>query len=89
MYMKRYQVYLNPESVSILDEFGDISNISRSKVIQRAIDGVAEQLLTVVKRKTRKRKTYYALDNLVGFIDIKSDKPTHFAEHIDDIYLRD
>ena len=34
--MKRYQVYLNQHSVSILDDLGKQTDISRSKLIQGA-----------------------------------------------------
>ncbi len=42
--MKRYQVYLNPHAVSILDDLGKQTDISRSKLIQGAIDRLADQV---------------------------------------------
>ena len=51
MYMKRYQVYLNSHSVSILDDFEGISNISRSKLIRRVVDNVAEELIKIFADK--------------------------------------
>lgn len=86
--MKRYQVYLNSHSVSILDEFEKFSNISRSKVIRQVIDRVAEQLAAVVSEKRLKKKEYI-LDSLEGFVDLKTDKKTNFSQNVDEIYFTD
>ncbi len=83
--MKRYQVYLNPHSVSILDEFDKMSNISRSKLIREAIDRVAEQVVAIFTWEKKTKKTRY-FDNLCGFIDLKTKEKTHFAENVDEIY---
>lgn len=86
--MKRYQVYLNQGSVAVLDDFEKISNISRSKIIRQAIDRMAEQLVRVVEAK-RQDKKEYILDSLAGFVDLKTDKKTNFAQNVDEIYLTD
>ena len=86
--MKRYQVYLNPGSVSIIDDFEKISAISRSKLIRQMIDKVAVQLVSIVAKK-KKRNKKYILDSLAGFVDLKTDKQTNFAQHVDDIYFSD
>lgn len=87
--MKRYQVYLNPHSVSILDDFGKHIDISRSKVLQIATDRIAQTLAKVfVATKTAPSDTYI-LDSLVGAIKLPGNKKTDFAHHIDEIYLRD
>ncbi len=86
--MKRYQVYLNQNSVSVLDDFEKISNISRSKVIRQAIDRLAEQLVCVVDVR-RSQKKEYILDSLVGFVDLKTNKKTNFAQNVDEIYFSD
>lgn len=87
--MKRYQVYLNPNSVAVLDNFEEISNISRSSVIRQIIDRISEQLIRVaMPRKSTKKES--VLDSLAGFVDLKTNKKTHFAENIDEeIYLTD
>lgn len=85
--MKRYQVYLNPHSVSILDEFGGISDISRSKLIRRVVDNVAEELIKIFAERKRSGKKEYLLDKLAGFVDLKTDKKINFSQHVDeDIY---
>lgn len=86
--MKRYQVYLNQQSVSVLDDFGKISNISRSKVIRQVIDRVAEQLVLVVEDNHSVKKDYI-LDSLAGFVDLKTNKKTNFAQNVDEIYFSD
>lgn len=93
--MKRYQVYLNQHSVSILDDFGKISNISRSKVIRQVIDRVAEQLVRAVEDSHSVKKDYI-LDSLAGFVDLKTNKQssssnekTNFAQNVDEIYFSD
>lgn len=90
LYMKRYQVYLNQNSVSVLDEFEDLSNISRSKIIRKAIDNVAEQLIKVFAQQKRSGKKEYILDKLAGFVDLKTnDKKMNFSQHVDEIYFID
>lgn len=86
--MKRYQLYLNPHAVSILDDFKKISNISISKIMRSVADRVAEQLIMVVAEK-RKSKKKYILDELAGFIDLKTNKKTNFAQTVDEIYFND
>ncbi len=87
--MKRYQVYLNQTSVSILDDFAKPINISRSKLIQMVIDSLANNLTKVfVSTNTPPKKTYI-LDSLVGSIKIKGSEKTNFAQNIDEIYLSD
>lgn len=86
--MKRYQVYLNPHSVAILDEIQKLSNITRSKIIRDAVDKIATQVIASIPIKGPRKKSYI-MDELVGFIDLKSKKKTNYAEHVDDIYLQD
>lgn len=87
--MKRYQVYLNPHSVSILDDFENYTNISRSKLIREAIDRLAENLARIFMIKKESHQEKLILDSLVGFIDIKSPNPTNYALKEDTTYLHD
>lgn len=89
MNTKRYQVYLNPNSVSILDEYGEHTNISRSQLIQMAIDQVAQNLRKVFVSTQTPVKNNYILDSLIGAIKFEGNKTTNFAENIDEIYLHD
>ena len=74
--MKRYQVYLNPHSVSILDDFEKYTNISRSKLIREAIDRLAQNLSRVFAAKNEFPQDKLILDSLVGFIG-KGPKQTN------------
>lgn len=85
--MKRYQVYLNPHSVSILDDFERYANIPRSKLIREAIDRLAQNLSRVFVAKDEDPREKLALDSLVGFI--KGQKQTNYALKDDSAYLKD
>ncbi len=87
--MKRYQVYLNPYSVSILDDLGTQTDISRSKLIQGAIDRFANQVTKVFSKREVQPFNYSYFDKLVGAIHLKTKKTTNFAQDIDEIYLQD
>jgi len=87
--MKRYQLYLNPQSISVLDDIGNTVDISRSKIIQLVIDGIAGNFAKIFRATQTPPKKTYVLDSLVGFIKIKGNKKTNFAQNIDDIYLSD
>ena len=77
--MKRYQVYLNPHSVSILDELGKHTDISRSALIRQVTDQVAQKLAKVfVATKTAPKDTYI-LDSLVGAIKLPENKKIDFT----------
>jgi hypothetical protein len=87
--MKRYQIYLNPHSVSILDEYGKHTDISRSRLIQMGIDQLAHTLRKVFIATKTPSETKYILDSLIGAVNLTEKKRTNVAENIDDIYLRD
>lgn len=87
--MKRYQVYLNPQSVSVIDDFGKQTDISRSKLIQGAIDRFASQVAKVFSKKEGEFHNYRHFDKLAGAIKLKSKGPTNFAQNVDEIYLED
>lgn len=87
--MKRYQVYLEPHSVSILDDFGKHIDISRSQLIRIAIEQVAQNLAKVFVATKTPPKNTYILDSLVGAIKLKGNQKTNFAQNIDEIYLSD
>lgn len=87
--MHRYQVYLNPHSVSILDEIESISNISRSKLIQGLVDRFASQVAKVFSKREDLSAKYTHFDKLVGAIKLKTSKPTNYARDDDSIYLED
>lgn len=87
--MKRYQVYLNSSSVSVLDEFEKYSDISRSKLIREAIDRLAQNLSKVFVDKDIAPNTKMILDSLVGTINIRNVTQTNYASKDDRAYLND
>ena len=87
--MKRYQVYLNPSSVSVLDEFEKYSSISRSKLIRESIDRLAQNLSKIFSEKDILPDNELFLDSLVGLIRTNSLKETNFASEKDQKYLID
>lgn len=87
--MKRYQVYLNPHSVSVLDEFGENVDVARSQLIRMAIEQVVQNLAKIFAATKTQPKNTYILDSMVGAIKLKGNKKTNFAQNIDEIYLND
>lgn len=84
--MKRYQVYLNQISVSIIDDYEKLTKMSRSKVIRYLVDSASEQLITLIRRKEPGEK--YLMDQLSGFIDLKTDKKIDLVSSIDHVLLQ-
>ncbi len=87
--MKRYQVYLDPSSVSVLDEFEKYSSIPRSKLIRESIDRLAQNLSKIFAEKDIVPDKELFLDSLVGLITTNSLKETNFASEKDQKYLID
>ena len=84
--MKRYQVYLNPYSISILDDLEEAIDISRSKQLRLVVDRVAEVLGSILRAKEASQtKEEFLLDDLAGFVDLKTDKKIDFTKDIDDV----
>lgn len=87
--MKRYQIYLNPNSISVLDDFQKYARISRSKLIQEAIDRLAQNLSHIFVINNVKPKASFFLDSLVGSINKKNGNQTNYALQGDHMYLKD
>lgn len=87
--MKRYQVYLNPHSVSILDDFEKYTDISRSKLIREAIDRLAHNLSHVFVSKNEEPQDALILDSLIGYITCNGRKQTNYAMRDDSDYLKE
>lgn len=91
VYMKRYQVYLNPHSVAIFDEFDSFTGVSRSKIIRSTLDSVAVKLGNLLALARPAPKGESLMDRLVGSIKTPGKKKTNYAskENIDEMYMRD
>lgn len=87
--MKRYQVYLNPSSVSTLDEYEKYTSISRSQLIREVIDRLAQNLAKVFAERSILPEENTILDSLIGVITLDHKRKTHFATNSDQVYLKD
>jgi len=87
--IKRYQVYLNSNSIAIIDDFEKAIGISRSKILRKAIDQIAQtfsQLLPVAKDKSYETPI---LDSLIGSIKLKTKQKKNYSMEDDMKYLQD
>lgn len=87
MTKKRYQVYLNPHSVGILDEAAELSGFSRSQFIREAIDAAASRfgnLLATIR--SPKTADYSWLDEMTGVLKVEGKETVNISERVDDIY---
>ena len=84
--MKRYQVYLNPQSIETIDSFEEEINLERSQIVRIVVDAVAANLGQLMHGRKR---VIGPLDDLVGMIKPKTKKRTNFAQKVDEIYLSD
>ena len=87
--MKRYQVYLDPQNVRVLDEISELSDFSRSTLIQELVDAAANRAGNLLATLTPpKLKVYSELDKIVGSIEIKKKKVVNLSENVDEIYYK-
>lgn len=87
--MRRYQIYLNPHSVNIIDELAEMSKLTRSQLLREAVDAVASRfsnLLAVFKPP--KARNYSWLDKMTGSIKIKGGETVNISENVDELYYR-
>lgn len=84
--MNRYQIYLEPESVEILDDLAKQMKISRSQIIRDVIDKMAKEYeKLLVKTEAAKMKDNPLL-KMAGFAKGPSKDISH---NVNDIYLKD
>jgi len=83
--MKRYQIYLNPQSVKTIDTFQKEAKLSRSRVISLAVDALAQNLRHALPSENASSGP---LDPLIGLIS-SGKKQTNIAQTVDDIYFSD
>ncbi len=87
--MKRYQVYLNPGSVSVLDEYEKYTSISRSKLIRETVDKLAQNLSKIFIAEDIAPEQKLLLDSLIGVINVNTLEQTNYASKKDREYLTD
>jgi hypothetical protein len=84
--MQRHQIYLNPHSVSIIDELSDQAKLSRSLILRMAIDKLAVELAKSLN-KLGKNPPKKLFDSYVGSLSYK--KRDDLSEMKDQDYLID
>lgn len=86
--MQRYQIYLNPHSIKIIDEVQDITGISRAQLIRDAIDSLAENVSSVLTRYHKPKQEDF-LNSLIGSIQLTDKRTTHYARDKSSDYIID
>lgn len=86
--MQRYQVYLRPQSVKIIDAYKEKVGTSRSEVIRYLVDSAAQNLVRALA-KSGKKTLEGPLDSIIGVIHNKGDETTFGSSSVDQIYLKD
>lgn len=84
--MNRYQIYLNPENVNVLDELARLTNISRSKIIRDVIDKMAKEYEKILEKTAKKAFKNNPLLKMAG---MAKGGLKNIAENVDEIYLKD
>lgn len=85
--MNRYQVYLNPDRVLIIDDLAQELDISRSQIFRDVLDRVTlgyEKLLR--SAVAIREKNSNPLLKMAGFAKSSTGR---VSENIDEIYLKD
>lgn len=83
--MKRYQIYLNPQSVATMDDVAHLLHVSRSQIIRDIVDRVAREYKKLLLARIGPRSDNPLL-KMAGII--KGINPG-ISENVDEIYLRD
>lgn len=85
--VKRYQVYLNPRAVSVLDEAAEAVDVARSLFLREAAEAAADRLGNMLAMlKPVKNTDFDWLDRLCGSINTKSKKLENYSERPDSFY---
>lgn len=87
--LKRYQVYLNPHSVGILDEVAELIPLNRSQMIREAIEVITSRLGNwLASIKALETDDYSVWDEMIGSVKVKGKKIVNLSENVDEIYYR-
>ncbi len=84
--MNRYQIYLNPKDVNVLDELARLTSFSRSQIIRDVIDKMAKEYRKLLQATEKRRMKNNPLLKMAGFA--KSGTPG-LATRVNEIYLKD
>lgn len=83
--MDRYQVYLDPQSVAVLDDFGEAINVSRSKILRSVVNHLAEEFAKLLAPTKKSSQHYRYFDKLVGCLSLRNKSKTNLVEAVDEV----
>ena len=86
MQMKRYQMYLEPKSVAVIDDLSRELDISRSQIVRDVISRMAREYEKVLTAVISLRRKNNPLLRMAGFA---KGLPSNLSQNVNDIYLRD
>lgn len=84
--MNRYQIYLNPKSVDVLDNLARLTNISRSRIIRDVIDKMAKEYERLLTKTEASRMKNNPLLKMAGFA---KGPNKDLSRNVDEIYSID
>lgn len=83
--MQRYQIYLKPQTVSVLTDLAKEVGVSRSQIIRDVIDKMAGEYHKLIKAAVSTRAKNNPLLKMAGFAKLGKN----IAENVDEIYFKD
>lgn len=83
--MSRYQIYLEPNTVSIIDDLSSSVGVSRSQVIRDVIDRIAREYKKVLTVTAKSRLKQNPLLKMIGSGHSSSN---NLSRTVDIIYSR-
>lgn len=84
--MNRYQIYLDPKDVNVLDELAGLTTFSRSQIIRDVISEMAGKYDKLLEAHAKKSLKNNPLLKMAGFA--KGGNPG-LSRRVDEIYLKD
>lgn len=84
--MHRYQIYLDPRDVSVLDELARLTTFSRSQIVRDVISEMAGKYEKLLEANTKRSLKNNPLLKMAGFA--KGGSPG-ISRNANQIYLKD
>lgn len=84
--MNRYQIYLDPKDINILDELARLTSFSRSQIIRDVINKMAREYEKLLEANIKRSLKNNPLLKMAGFTKGPS---RDISTNVNDIYLKD
>ncbi|KKP93691.1 MAG: hypothetical protein UR98_C0003G0061 [Parcubacteria group bacterium GW2011_GWA1_36_12] len=84
--MNRYQVYIKPKTINILDDVAKIIKVSRSQIIRDVTDRAAKEFEKILVRNQQTKMQNNPLIKMAGFA---KSTTKNVSQNIREIYLAD